>query len=329
MNLDDKKILYCDLLYDENGHFDDDYKLLNSFCNNRLVHYKKNIVNMNFFERKRVFKTIFSSNLDKIIASTSYVHLFIASLLYNTFDYILQVHFVPLNHKQLYKFLFLVFVKKCKRIVVLSDAVKDSLIDIVGDDYSEKVSVIHTRVVELVDHKPGLDKIVVSVVGAVSIARNYDIIFDALKSERYNNIIFNIHSFGIKKYLQERNIVIDNNVINITDKYLDEHEYQQSFCNSDYTIISHSSLYGVRFSGVMFDSLNGGAAIIANNNSSFTKFIEVYKCGYVFSGVDSLIGILKKINNNVKRIEKFDESLYSDYSVINNRSLALDGYLLR
>jgi glycosyltransferase involved in cell wall biosynthesis len=259
-----------------------------------------------------------------IVASTSYFLLFCYTLLTRNYSYKLLIHFIPRNMPRLYKIILRFFVTKVDQIIVLSDAVKEDVIEFCSvSALSDKICLIHTREVVKRDKLLTNTKIVVSIVGVVNSAKNYLPLLDALSVALYKNIEFKFYCEGIKNYLLEKEFTnsLNNNIV-IMDKYADSHEYNTNIAQSDYVFISYSQNYGVRFSGIMFDAIKNGAAVIVNNNKSFISMIMKYTCGFIFQEEEDLVVLLKGIDNGSITFPIFDPSLYEDFSKQNNISMA-------
>lgn len=323
---------FCDLMYEKEGHFDQDFEKFNGWCNGALTHIKMESENL----KKDINNAIECLKLvgHKVIGSAHYIPLFIASRFCHNWDYSLIIHFFPENRPYLYKHIIKTFIKKCNRIIVFDKAVKAYLIKKTGTKYIDKIYIMHTREVTknatLPSHNEN-QKIQVLMIGSLNCSKIIKPLLEAIKNNKYENIEFKFVCHGINKRLIDDNFDLEKdsekNSVTFEDRFPDLDEYKMLLHNSDYLYLAYTKEYGIRTSGVLLDSLSQGTPVIVNDNATLLGFIENYNCGFSYSTTQELFKVLSDINNGTIVRPMFSDNLYIDFSEENNRKNARENLL--
>lgn len=314
---------YCDLVYSREGHMDQDFEKLNNWCDNKLEHIiGKETSFLGYI--KEAYKTLkLQGNVT--FASVHYIPLYIASLFANNWNYSLVIHFFPSIHEKIYKYIIGKFIKKCKTIIVLDESVRDYLIKKTSVNLPEKFKILHTRdVIKLDKTNKEKEKKIILVIGSLNQMKDLRPLLNVINNYEFSNLYFKFVCHGIDNYLEINHFekVCKSNTVLFEDRFPSLEEYKQLIYDADYVYIAYSKNYGVRYSGILFDSLAQGTLIISNSNPSLTRALNSYKCGYIFSNEYELADILLSINNceNTKLI--ISDDLYKDWSFLRNKQLA-------
>lgn len=315
---------FCDLMYENEGHFDQDFEKFNNWCDGLLTHIKK---------QSNGFKTDIKNAKDciklqghKVIGSVHYIPLFIASVFTRNWDYSLIIHFFPENHPIIYKYIIKRFLKKCNRIIVFDQAVKEYLIKKTNTKYNNKIFVMHTREVKkssTITKQINNGKIHILVIGSLNRSKIIETLLYAIKSKTYDNIEFNFICHGINNRLKEAGFNIEtdfSNTIKFEDRFPDLDEYKALLHSADYLYLAYTKEYGIRTSGALLDALAQGTPVIVNDNATLLGFVNNYNCGFSFTSQDELIKILSDINDGKKIKPIFYDKLYTDFSEEKNRN---------
>ena len=136
-------ILYCDFQYVKTGHHDQDFLMMNKYCNGKLTHIKYN--EKELFKNISVISKILKRKEPKTIATVSFLALFLSSIITNKWNYNIIVHFIPRVHFIMHKFILSIILKKCNKVFVFADCVKDDIEKTLGKSYVLKIFLLHTR----------------------------------------------------------------------------------------------------------------------------------------------------------------------------------------
>lgn len=313
-------VLYCDFQYVKTGHHDQDFMMMNKYCDGKLTHIKYN--EKGILKNILVISKILKQKEMKTIATVSFLSLFIASIITNKWNYSIIVHFIPKVHFRVYKFLFSIFIKKCSKIFVFADCVKDYIRKVLKKDYSSKIFLLHSREI-LFKKKEDKNQNTVLCIGNLNSMKNIENLLLVIQENSFDNIKFKFVCNGITARIREINFTnkVKNNVV-IEDRFPSLKEYEDELYNATFTYLDYTSEYGIRCSAVMLDSLSQNTPVIANDNLSFTSFLKKYNCGYIFNSMEELKFLLKKINSSSIPILNISKNLINDYSEKNNKKLA-------
>lgn len=306
------KSLYCDFQYVITGHHDQDFQILNRYCDGNLEHIKYN--------EKKIIKNIFvisqvlKRNENKTIGTVSFLCLFLASFFTKKWNYNLVIHFFPSVHFKLYKFLFSIFIRKCKNIIVFADCVRQDLLQKTGLNSSSKIIEIHPREIQQKE-KILNNKVTVLCIGNLNSMKLVEPLFSVIQKKKFTNINFKFICNGIQKRLENVNFKnICQNKIEIQDRFPSLDEYSSELYEASYVFFDYSKMYGVRFSGVLLDALSQGTPVICCNNVSFTSVVKKYNCGFVFNTEVELAMILEQIDAGKAVFPKISQELIDSYS---------------
>lgn len=323
---------FCDLMYEKEGHFDQDFENFNNWCDGYLTHIQRESVNLqnDISNAKECLKL----KGHKVIGSAYYIPLFIASILCHNWDYTLIIHFFPENRPYLYKYIIKVFIKKCNRIVVFDKAVKSYLIERTRTKYEDKICVMHTREVKklpTVQRDNQNQKIQILVIGNLNSSKILKPLLESIKRNKYENIEFKFVCHGINNRLIEDGFDlkkdVEKNSVIFEDRFPDLNEYKRLLNSADYLYLAYTKEYGIRASGALLDSLSQGTPVIVNDNATLVGFVESYKCGFSYSTTQDLFKILSDIDNGKTIKPTFTDNLYIDFSEERNRKNAKENLL--
>lgn len=313
-------ILYCDFQYVKTGHHDQDFLMMNKYCNGKLTHIKYN--EKELFKNISVISKILKRKEPKTIATVSFLALFLSSIITNKWNYNIIVHFIPRVHFIMHKFILSIILKKCNKVFVFADCVKDDIEKTLGKSYVLKIFLLHTREI-IFKTKCNSNRNTILCIGNLNSMKNIENLLLVIQENRFGNINFKFICKGISDRISK--ISFSNkfkNSITIEDRFPSLEEYKNELYAATFTYLDYTVDYGIRCSAVMLDSLAQGTPVITNDNLSFTSFIKKYKCGYVFKNIDELKILLKKIDSSDIPILPPSKKLMDDYSEKNNKLLA-------
>lgn len=313
----------CDFQYTKNGHHDADFLMLKSYLDDNLEHICSN--EKMFIKRILVIMKAIKLNGNITVGTCSFICLYIASILTGRWNYNLVVHFMPENRPMLYKYLFSKFLKRCKRIIVYAPCVKELLCERFGKKYKDKIYLIHIREINKIEEKNiGLGKKTILIIGNLVSSKHIDVLLGVLNVVKFDNLEFKFVCKGITARLKEFGFQnkMQNNIV-VEDRFPEIGEYKTEMYISSFVYLDYDHTYGVRCSAVLLDSVSQGTPVIANNNKSFSWFVKKYNCGYIYQSENELKEILIGIDKSDYIYPEFSEKLFEDYSVANNKKLAV------
>lgn len=315
------KNLYCDFQYVKTGHHDQDFMILNKYCDNKLEHIKYNEYGLlrNIFVISKVLKR----KENKTIGTASFLCLFISSFISRNWNYNLVIHFFPTVHINLYKFLFSIFIKRCKNIIVFANCVKKDILSKTNSKLGSKIIEIHTRELHIIERKQNKDEKTILCIGNLNSMKLIEPLFRILQTCKFQNLHFKFICNGIQKRLSAMSFTnVLNNNLETEDRFPALNEYLEEINKATYTFLDYSDKYGIRCSAIMLDSLSQGTPVICCQNPSFSELVEKYKCGYIFHNDAELNDILLKINSEVIITPSISKDLMNFYSENENKKLA-------
>lgn len=312
----------CDFQYTKNGHHDADFLMLKSYMDGNLEHVCSN--EKMFIKRIMVIIKAIKLSGNITIGTCSFIYLYIASLVTRRWNYNLVVHFLPENRPKLYKYLFSRFLKRCKRVIVYAPCVGELLCERFGNKYKDKIYLVHTREIEKLKKNVKSDKKTILIIGNLVKSKHIDALLNVLNVEKFNNMEFKFICKGITDRLMDLDFQnkMQNNIF-VEDRFPDMREYKGEMYNASFVYLDYDFSYGVRCSAVLLDSISQGTLVITNDNKSFSWFVKKYNCGYVYQSEIELKEILIEVNKPDYVYPKFSEKLFEDYSVANNKKLAM------
>lgn len=315
------KSLYCDFQYVKTGHHDQDFMVLNKYCDGKLEHIKFN--ENNIFRNILVISKVLRRKENKTIGTVSFLCLFIVSFLSKNWNYNLVIHFFPICHCNLYKFLFSVFIKKCKKIIVFANCVKEDILLKTNSKLDSKIVVIHQRELHFLKKEQTVEEKTILCIGNLNSIKLIEPLFHILQEHKFEHINFKFICNGIQKRLSNMGFSnILNNNLRIEDRFPVLEDYLSEINKATYTFLDYSEKYGIRCSAVMLDSLSQGTPVICCKNPSFSELVEKYNCGYIFHNDIELKNILLGINSGILKTPSISELLINFYSERENKKLA-------
>ena len=315
------KSLYCDFQYVKTGHHDQDFMILNKYCDGNLEHIKFN--EHNFFRNILLIMKILKRKENKTIGTVSFLCLYIASLFSRNWNYNLVIHFFPQVHCNLYKFLFSVFIKKCKNIIVFADCVKKDILLKTNSKLDSKIVEIHQRELHFLKKEQTEEEKTILCIGNLNSIKLIEPLFHILQENKFKHIHFKFICNGIQNRLKNMGFSnILNNNLTIEDRFPVLENYLSEINKATYTFLDYSEKYGSRSSAVMLDSLSQGTPVICCKNPSFSELVEKYNCGYIFHNEIELKNILSEINSGILKTPAISELLINFYSERKNKKLA-------
>lgn len=312
--------LYCDFLYTPTGHHDQDFMVLNNYCDGKLTHIKRNEKNLikNIF----IIAHILRLPDKKTVGTASFICLFIASVLVRRWDYNLVIHFIPMNRYKFYKFLLGIFIKKCKRIFVFADCVKQNLIEECHIDNADKIFELHSRTLPLVQKNTNA-KPVILIIGVLNEMKRLERLLSVVEKKHFSNLSFRFLCKGISQRIADTGFSNScQNDVFVSDCFPTLEEYRTELYKADYSFLDYDASYGVRCSAVLLDSLGQGTPVIVNENKSFEPIVKKYGCGFAFRTEEELAKILDDINKTNISYPFINTELLDFYSETNNKKLA-------
>jgi glycosyltransferase involved in cell wall biosynthesis len=310
------KILFYDFIYKEEGHYDVLFGIFNEYIDGMMEHIKiktfkemKGIIKRIYFLKKYLYK----SKNDTIIATVAYLPLFFYSIIYKSFDYKLIIFNTP--NKLLYRFIFSFLINRCKATAVLEDVVRENIYK--KCRIKRNIQIIHDRNIKKTSFKKNNRVKKVLSIGAMHQSKDVSCVLNVINMRKYNQLQFMFYGRGINK-IEFQNI--HNNNVLLLDDYLDRERYEAEIIAADYVILPYKKSYGVRFSGILFESLNFGTPVIASDIFCLKKVVERYNCGIIYSDMVSLAEIFDKIQND-EIIINISDLLYNDFSQEKNKKL--------
>lgn len=312
--------LFCDFLYTPTGHHDQDFTIFNAYCDRQLTHIKEN--EKKFLKNILKISKILKRDENKTIGTVSFICLYIASIITNRWDYNLVIHFMPSNRPHLYKYLISKFITKCNKIIVFSDCVKKDLLEKTKTKNDKKIYEIHTREIKHVS-KILNEKPVILTIGSLNETKKIEDLLRVIGKQKFSNLSFRFICNGINKRLEAMKFSNNcGNDIYISDSFPSLDNYKEELYKADYSYLAYTNSYGVRFSGIFFDSLAQGTPVIVNENKSFQIMVEKYKCGFVFHSEEELMQILRGLDEKTLQHPTISKELLEFYSPENNKTLA-------
>lgn len=319
----DKKIYYCDFLHNKEGHFDNDFKVINGY-EPRLKHIKESMKQYRNPIKKILLlkKYLYKSKNINIIGTVSLLYLFAYSILYKSFDYRLIIHFIPAKRVLLYRVILSILINKCTLTAVYDDSVR---VDVLRRCYikdQKKIMVLHSRIIcPMIKKERGNGNLKILMIGGPNIGiKDMDAVISALNKRNYDRLDF---IFRCKDITTIDFVNINNNNIKMYDGYVEQTLYESEMQSADFILLPYKKKYGVRCSAILLESLSAGVPVITSSLLCFKMTINKYKCGIIYSNSDELANIFLKIQDRTLSIE-ISENLYSDYSYENNKRLFLD-----
>ncbi len=314
------KSLYCDFQYVKTGHHDQDFMVLNRYCDGNLEHIKFN--EHNIFRNILVISKILRRKQNKTFGTVSFLCLFIASFFSRNWNYNLVIHFFPTVHCTLYKFIFSVFIKKCRNIIVFANCVKKDLLSKTNSKLNSKIVEVHARELKTVVKEEKIKKVILCI-GNLNSMKLIEPLFHILQEIKFEHIHFKFICNGIQNRLSNMNFSnILNNNLKIEDKFPTLDEYLLEIRRSTYTFLDYGDKYGIRCSAVMLDSLSQGTPVICCKNPSFSELVGKYNCGYIFHSEAELKKLLSEIDSGILKTPIISKALIDFYSENKNKKLA-------
>ena len=315
------KSLYCDFQYVKTGHHDQDFMVLNRYCDGNLEHIKFN--EHNIFRNILAISKILRRKENKTIGTVSFLCLFISSFFSRNWNYNLVIHFFPTVHCNLYKFLFSVFIKKCRNIIVFANCVKKDILLKTNSKLDSKIVEIHSRELHFLKKEQVEEEISILCIGNLNSIKLIEPLFHILQESKFEHINFRFICNGIQKWLSNMGFSnILNNNLRIEDRFPVLEDYLAEINKATYTFLDYSEKYGIRCSAVMLDSLSQGTPVICCKNPSFSELIEKYNCGYIFHNEMELKNILSEIDSGILKTPIISKALIDFYSENKNKKLA-------
>jgi hypothetical protein len=314
----DEAICYCDFLYKPEGHFDDDFKILKSFSNDHFIHIKENIKKQKGVLKKiGLIKKYFYKSNNNIVASVSYIYLFLYSIMFRSFNYKLIIHFIPTKNFFLYRIILSIIINNCKSVAVFDDCVRE---DIYKKCFVKKeIKIIHARTVQNASLKQEKDHKKILMIGKMNGTKNIMDILNVLKLRKYDKLAFSFLCKDVSFYFKDFDNVYNNDIYTM-DEYIDTVTYKNEIESADFLLLPYKKEYGTRSSAAFLDSLILGTPVIASNLFCFRSMIDRYHCGIVYSNQIELADIFNKIGNNELQIN-ISHTFYEDFGFDNNKRL--------
>lgn len=313
------KSLYCDFQYVKTGHHDQDFMFLNRYCDGRLEHIKFN--EHNIFRNILAISKILRRKENKTIGTVSFLCLFISSFFSRNWNYNLVIHFFPIVHCNLYKFLFSVFIKKCRNIIVFANCVKKDILLKTNSKLDSKIVEIHSRELHFLKKEQVEEEISILCIGNLNSIKLIEPLFHILQEIKFEHIHFKFICNGIQNRLSNMGFSnILNNNLRIEDRFPVLEDYLAEINKATYTFLDYGDKYGIRCSAVMLDSLSQGTPVICCKNPSFSELVGKYNCGYIFHSEAELKKLLSEINSGILKTPIISKALIDFYS--ENKKLA-------